>query len=124
LQEILPQIEAQGATLLALSPQLPEFNLKMVESHKLGFDILTDPRNDYAAQLGLRFALPSELSEVYSAFGINLPANNGDDSWTLPMPGRIVVGSDGVVRATDVDPDYTVRPEPADTVAQLQALKN
>jgi peroxiredoxin len=124
LQEILPEIEAAGATLVALSPQLAEFNVKMVDSHKLGFDILSDPKNAYAAELGLRFELPTEIAGIYSSFGIDLFGNNGDDSGTLPMPGRIVISADGLVRATDVDPDYTARPEPADTVAVLKQLKN
>ena len=94
----------------------------MVENHDLGFDILSDPGNAYAASLGLRFELPPEIREIYSGFGIDLPACNGEDSWTLPMPGRIVVDSGGVVRATDVDPDYTARPEPEATLAELAKL--
>lgn len=94
----------------------------MVERHGLGFDLLHDPGNAYAAELGLRFEVPANIREIYLAFGIDLPACNGDPSWTLPMPGRIVAGADGVVRDVDVDPDYTVRPEPAATVAVLDKL--
>ncbi len=112
-----------GATLVALSPQLPAHGLSIVDKHQLGFDILSDPRNDYAAELGLRFKLPAELSAIYSSFGIDLPTFDGDDSWTLPMPGRLVIDRHGIVRAVDVDPDYTVRPEPSKTVADVAALK-
>ena len=59
---------------------------------------------------------------IYRAFGIDLPKCNGEDSWTLPMPGRLVIDRDGTVRAVDVDPDYTVRPEPAKTLADVRAL--
>lgn len=108
--------------MVAISPQLAEFNTKVVENNKLGFDILSDPGNNYANELGLRFKIEGALGDIYRGFGIDLPGNNGDDSWTLPMPGRIVVGSDGVVKSVDVDPDYTARPEPADTVAELKNL--
>lgn len=111
-----------GATLVALSPQLPELGLGIVEKHNLGFDILSDPHNAYAAQLGLRFDLPPELKSIYKGFGIDLPACNGDESWTLPMPGRLVIDRGGVVRAIDVDPDYTVRPEPQKTVEDVRRL--
>jgi peroxiredoxin len=94
----------------------------MVERHKLGFDILSDPGNAYAAELGLRFEVPPNLREIYLSFGIDLPACNGEDSWTLPMPGRVTIGPDGIVHDVDVDPDYTVRPEPAATVAALDKL--
>ena len=124
MQEIIDDIKAANATLVALSPQLESFNARMVDAHELDFDILTDPGNAYAAELGLRFEVPANISEIYLSFGIDLPTTNGEDSWTLPMPGRIVVSSDGVVRHTDVDPDYTARPEPSDTVAILQSLNH
>jgi len=38
------------------------------------------------------------------------------------MPGRLVVDRSGVVRAVDVDPDYTVRPEPDATLAEVRRL--
>ncbi|MCB1749164.1 MAG: redoxin domain-containing protein [Gammaproteobacteria bacterium] len=119
LQEVLDRFSAHPATLVALTPQLPEHSAAMVAKHGLDFDILSDPGNAYAAELGLRFALPEALRAIYSAFGIDLPKCNGEGSWTLPMPGRIVVGADGVVKHVDVDPDYTVRPEPDTTLAAL-----
>ena len=115
-------MKEHGATLVALTPQLPAHSLKMIEAHTLGFDILSDPGNAYAAQLGLRFEVPPQIQAIYRGFGIDLPACNGEASWTLPMPGRIVVDKQGIVRATDVDPDYTVRPEPEKTLAQVVAL--
>ena len=108
--------------LVALSPQRPEHGLSIVEKNKLDFDIVSDPRNDYAEALGLRFTLPAALQTVYSSFGINLPLFDGDDSWTLPMPGRIVIDHGGIVRAVDVDPDYTVRPEPEATLAMVRKI--
>jgi peroxiredoxin len=47
---------------------------------------------------------------------------NGEPSWRLPMPARFVIDRNGIVRAADVDPDYTVRPEPDLTVAELKTL--
>ena len=38
------------------------------------------------------------------------------------MPGRSVIDATGIVRAASADPDYTVRPDPAETVAVLQSL--
>ena len=112
-----------GASLVALSPQKPEHGLSIVEKNQLGFDILSDPHNDYAQSLGLRFTLPAELQAIYASFGINLPLFDGDESWTLPMPGRIVIDQGGIVRSVEVDPDYTVRPEPAATLEVVKKLK-
>ena len=84
--------------------------------------MLSDPGNAYAAALGLRFAVSPDVKEIYGGFGIDLPKVNGDDSWTLPIPARLVVDSGGIVRAADIDVDYTRRPEPDKTVADLKAL--
>ena len=94
----------------------------MREKNKIDFDLLSDPGNEYAAKLGLRFALPDDLREVYSGLGIDLPIHNAEDSWTLPMPARLVIGQDGIVRAADVDPDYTNRPEPQKTLDDIANL--
>lgn len=111
-----------GATLVALTPQTPDKSHPMVEKHQLSFDLLSDKNNAYAAELGLVFTIPQAVQEVYSAFGIDVPGHNGDDSWTLPMPGRFVIDSGGIVRAVDVHPDYTTRPEPEKTLDDLRAL--
>jgi hypothetical protein len=66
--------------------------------------------------------LPDDLRDVYRGFGIDLPTHNGDGSWTLPMPGRFVADGSGIVRTLDVDPDYTRRPEPQDTLNDLATL--
>ncbi len=96
----------------------------MLKKQPLDFNLLSDTGNEYAATLGLRHEVRGELQSIYQSFGIELPSSNGDSSWTLPVPARIVVDSGGIVRAIDADPDYTRRPEPSKTLADLKALAN
>ena len=84
--------------------------------------MLSDPGNAYAAELGIRFEVPGDVCEIYGGFGIDLPKFNGDDSWTLPIPARLVVDAHAIVRAADIDVDYTRRPEPEKTLADVKAL--
>lgn len=116
----MSRIEELGARLVAISPQVREKSAEVKEKNRLSFPILSDPGNEYSDRLGLRFALPEELRDVYRSFGIDLPSFNGDASWTLPIPARIVVSSEGVVLDVDADPDYTRRPEPEATLAVLE----
>ncbi|RYF05920.1 MAG: AhpC/TSA family protein, partial [Deltaproteobacteria bacterium] len=88
LQAALPDFQALGASLVAISPQTAANSRKSVRQNELGFPILSDPRNDIAAAFGLRFALPDYLVDLYKSLKNDLPAFNGDPSWTLPMPGR------------------------------------
>jgi peroxiredoxin len=91
-------------------------------NNRLGFPVLTDAGNAYAKRLGLAFALPDDLREVYNAFGIALPEFNGDESWELPLPTRLVVDTTGVIRDVAADPDHTRRPEPTATLEVLRGL--
>jgi len=122
LQQVLGQLSAHAATLVALTPQLPEHSRGLAAKQQLGYELLSDPGNAYTARLGLRFVLPDDLRQVYLAHNIDLPKHNGEPSWTLPIPGRLVVDRNGIVRAVDVDPDYTRRPEPEKTLAELARL--
>lgn len=123
MQQVVGQLTELGATLCAISPQPAEFSRPLVEKHKLAFDILTDRGNEYAAKLGLRFKLPDDLKEAYLSFGNDLAVRNGEDSWTLAMPTRLVIDRAGIVRVVDADPDYRYRPEPAKTVEEVRQLK-
>lgn len=119
LQAALPDFRAAGASLVAISPQTRVNSRKALRENALDFPILSDPHNDVAAAFGLRFALPDYLVDLYISLGNRLPAFNGDESWTLPMPGRFVIGSDGIIAYAEVNPDYTRRPEPGDMLPAI-----
>ena len=120
LEEALPSFKAEGANLVAISPQNAVNSRKSVRNNKLNFPILSDTHNDVAAAFGIRFALPDYLIELYKSLKNDLPAFNEDDSWTLPMPARYVVGQDGTILYAEVNPDYTHRPEPQDMLPVLR----
>ena len=122
MQAVVPKLTEHGATLVAITPHNAENSLRMIDRQKLAFEMLSDPRNAYVARLGLRFQVPADLKEVYLSLGINLEESSGSPDWTLPVPARIVVDRTGIVRATDIDVDYTRRPEPDKTVADVAAL--
>lgn len=122
MRQVTDTLKELGATICAITPQPPEASRPLIEKHKIAFDLLSDRGNEYAARLGLRFKLPDDLKQVYLSFGNDLAVRNGEDSWTLAMPGRFVIDTNGIVRAVDVDPDYRYRPEPDKTVDDVKAL--
>jgi len=122
LQAALPDITARGASLVAISPQTAANSRKSQRDNKLGFPILSDVKSEVANAFGIRFALPDYLIEVYAGFGNDLPKANDDPSWVLPMPARYVVGTDGVIAYSEVNPDYTQRPDPSELLPVLDRL--
>ncbi|PVZ15292.1 MULTISPECIES: peroxiredoxin-like family protein [unclassified Pseudomonas] len=121
LDQALPAFQERGASLVAISPQSRANSRKSRRQNGLKFPILSDSGNEVAAAFGLRFKLPGYLAELYLSLGNNLPVINGDQSWTLPMPGRFVIGQDGVIRYAEVNPDYTLRPEPTELLPALRS---
>jgi peroxiredoxin len=111
-----------GAELLTISPQQPEFNRELIKEKNLTFDLLSDPGNRVAETYGLVYAFPEDLKQIYLQFGIDLGKYNGDESWTLPMPGRFVIDRSGIIKYAEVNPDYTVRPEPEEVIGVLKRL--
>jgi peroxiredoxin len=91
-----------------------------VRQNKLTFPILSDAKGKVGAAFGLRFELPDYLVELYKSLKNDLPTFNDDPSWTLPMPARYVIGQDGTILYSEVNPDYTHRPEPEDMIPVLQ----
>jgi peroxiredoxin len=119
---VVSEIEALGASMVLISPQLEEHNQAIAEEKGLNIEILSDPGNNVAAGYGIRYGLPDDLRNIYQQFKINLEEYNGDDSWTLPMPTQLIIDQTGVIRYTEINPDYTVRPDPEETLAALKRI--
>ena len=122
LQETVADIKAQGASLVVISPQLEKYSKSMVKKHNLTFPLLRDEDNQLASQFGLAFKLPDDLAKLYNQFGIDLVRYNGNDLWSLPMPGRFVLDQNGNVVSAEANPDYTHRPEPSEIVEVLKRI--
>lgn len=123
LQAALPEIEARGASLIAISPQSPDHSLSITEKAELAFDVLSDVDQSVIREYKLQFTLPADLQDVHvNAFQLDLQDHNADHSWGLPVPATLVVDRNGVVRAAHVSADYRTRMEPTDLLAALDNL--
>jgi peroxiredoxin len=108
--------------MVAVSPQMVTYNKAMKDEKNLSFDILSDPGNQTAEKYGIKYQMPDDLIKVYRQFGLKVDEHNGDDSWTLPMPARLIIDPNGIIRYVEINPDYTERPEPEDTMTALKEI--
>jgi peroxiredoxin len=120
INEVLREIRAHGANVVAISPQTLVNSRKSVRENRLSFPVLSDVGGETSAAFGLRFRLPEYLIDLYGLLENDLAAFNDDPSWALPMPARYVIGRDGVVLYSEVNPDYTRRPDPSDMFPVLE----
>lgn len=109
-QQNLSEITARGASLVAVSPQVPDSSLAMQAQNNLAFPVLSDVGGDVSDAYGLTFEVDDATRERYEAVGIDLAQSNGTPGvWELPVPGTYVIAPDGTILAAFVEADYTQR---------------
>jgi len=125
LREIDSEVRALGAQIVAPSPELERYTRNVHKKLNLPFDILTDLHLETAEQFRLVYMLPYYLSDLYKSLGNSLDRFHGEPGYRLPMPARYVIDDkEGIIRAADVNADYTIRPEPSETLKVLRAFKS
>lgn len=122
LQEIHSEVRALGADIVVLTPELERYTHALHKKLNLTFDILTDLHLKTAEQFRLVFTLPDYLRELYKSFGNALDRFHDEPEFRLPIPARYVIDKLGIIRAADVNADYTIRPEPSETLRHLRTL--
>lgn len=118
----LEEIESLGATLVAISPELPDQSLTTKQKNDLKFGVLSDKNNQYARSLKIVFELNNDLKALYTEFGISLEKNQGNDSSELPLAATFVIDRNRVIRYAFVDVDYKKRAEPAMLISMLKEI--
>lgn len=123
LQERNDELNELGAKLIAISPQSPDSSLSTKEKNDLNFEVLSDINNKIAKEYGLVFSLAEELRPIYKSFNIDIPANNDDDSYELPMPATYVINKNKEIIFSFINEDYTKRCEPQDIIDAIKKCK-
>lgn len=122
LQEELANIQAQGANLIALTPEIPDESISTSEKHHLAFEVLSDLGNKVAREYGVVYTLTDEVAQIYNdKFSLN--QHNGDNSNELPLAVTYIINTDGKIEYAFLDADYRNRAEPSEITAFLEKMK-
>ncbi len=120
-QRIIPDIEAAGASLVAISPEKPDDSPSTVEKNALTFEVLSDVGQKVGRAFRLVYDFSDELKSAYNGFGLDIPAKNGTaGEWALPMSATYIIDRDGVIIYAYTDADYRDRADPIDILAVLK----
>ena len=119
-QDILPEIKAEGASLVAISPEKPDDTLSTAEKSALAFLVLSDVGQKVGRAFGIVYDFTDELRGAYQGLGRDIPALNGTPGeWALPVPATYVVDRDGTIIYAYANVDYRDRGDPRDVLAIL-----
>jgi peroxiredoxin len=122
LTEALPDIEAAGGSLLALTPETGGLALTMKTFHNARFEVLCDVDFGVGLSAGVVFRVPKLYRARCEASGLNFPRRHGNGGWFLPVPATFIIAPDGKIAWRFVDIDFSHRAEPADIISALRQL--
>jgi peroxiredoxin len=120
LAETQDQVATIGGQIAAIMPDRQRYTRELQESSGGSFPVLTDFENGYAMSLNLAFWVGDEMQTMMCEAGWDVAPSQGSDTWLLPIPATFVVGTDGIVKARFVDPDYRKRMAIEDLLAALR----
>ncbi|MDU4694409.1 MAG: peroxiredoxin-like family protein [Paenibacillus sp.] len=122
-QKLLPQIEAIGARLIAVSPQSPDNTLTQQEKEELQFQVLSDTNGLTAAAYNILYDVPDYIQDIFlNKFNLDLAEYNATNRWILPIPSTFMIDESGIIRSAHIEPDFMKRPDPEDILERLRQL--
>ncbi len=116
------RFKAHGASILAVSPQLPAYSRRCIRKHKLGFPIVHDAHGQIAAQFGVSWEIPTRLRDLYLGLDVDLARFNGSEGWVLPLPARYLVDQNRMIVYAEINASEPHRLDPAELLTALQSL--
>jgi peroxiredoxin len=123
LAEALPEIEAAGGSLLALTPETGGLPLKMKTYHNARFEVLADIDCGVGLATGIIFRVPKLYRARLVSVSLNFPDRHGNGGWFLPVPSTFILNPDGTIAWRFLDVDFSHRPEPENIIAALRSLQ-
>jgi peroxiredoxin len=122
LAAALPEFQAAGAALVAITPETGGRALLAKRNHHAGFEVLCDVDCGVGLSCGVVFRAPEPYRLLLLKYGTGLAESHGNPAWFLPVPATFIIDRAGVVRWRFVTVDFTERAEPAAILAALHAL--
>mgnify|MGYP006266142813 CR=1 FL=1 len=120
LERSLQSIRKIPATLVAVSPELPDHAWDSVQKNALSFPVLSDIGNKVGRQFNIVYKIPPYLHHLYNKYGIHIEHYNGEGELYLPMPATFVIDQQGIVRMASVNAHAHERPDPGEVVKFLK----
>ncbi|MGL4364074.1 MAG: redoxin domain-containing protein [Bacteroidales bacterium] len=122
LSSQIDEFKKLGATLVAISPEIPDSSLSTKDKNDLQFEVLSDAGNKVAKTYGIVFKLDAETEKRYEdSFGLS--NYNASTSGELPIPATYVINQNGDIEYAYVNSDYRRRVQPTTVINKLKEIK-
>ena len=120
VQDSLKLITDRGASVVAVSPQKPEYLEKMAGKTGATFRLLYDKSYAISDAYDVTFTPESwQLIRYNTGLNAKLKESQSDDSQRLPIPATYLINRDGVIVWRHFDPNYKNRSTVKDILDHL-----
>ncbi len=119
LQDSLQMIKDKGATLVAVSPELPDNISKTAEKTKAEYSILYDEGLKIMKAYDVEFEVPENTITRYRNAGLDIEKANGSNGKYLPVPAVYIIDKESTIIYRFFEPDYKKRPSVKDLLDNL-----
>jgi peroxiredoxin len=120
VQDSLKLITDRGASVVAVSPQKPEYLEKMAGKTGATFRLLYDKSYAISDAYDVTFTPESwQLIRYNTGLNAKLKKSQSDDSQRLPIPATYLINRDGVIVWRHFDPNYKNRSTVKDILDHL-----
>ncbi|OSZ79962.1 hypothetical protein CAP36_01475 [Chitinophagaceae bacterium IBVUCB2] len=110
LQDSIQFITDKGATLVAVSPEMPENVSKTLEKTKAQYSVLYDKDMKIMKAYDVEFEVPENTVTRYRNTGIDIEKNNGTNGKYLPVPAVYIIDKESTITYRFFEQDYKKRP--------------
>lgn len=109
-QDSLSIITDQGFTVVAITPESIENVEQTVKFHKLTFTVIYDCQEKIMKDFDVMFNVTKAYQDkIFKSLSTDIAKNNGRDTARLPVPATYIINREGIIVATQFDPDYQNR---------------
>ncbi|NNF08097.1 MAG: redoxin domain-containing protein [Candidatus Eisenbacteria bacterium] len=124
LQEIEAELTAMGVKIVAIAPDKPEFVESTIARKELAYEIYSDTNMSATQAFGLAWTMTPEGVAQYKTYGIDLEESSGEDHHMLPVPAVYIVGKNGKLEFSYVNPNHSIRINPDIVLAAAKVAAN
>jgi peroxiredoxin len=121
LQKIEPDLLKLGYQIIAISVDRLEKLAPTIEKQQLNYTLLADNQAGATQAFGLAYKVSDADFQQLQGFGMDLEQASGQQHHILPVPAAFLVGTDGIIKFSYVNPNYKVRVKPDVLLAAAKA---
>ena len=118
-QDSLEYVLEKGASVIAVSPQIPEYNHKTIHKTGATFSVIHDKGYHIMDAYHVSFTMDEKIIKKYRRFGRHIDRANANEEHILPIPATFIIGEDRVIRYLQYDPNYKNRSTVAEVLENL-----